>query len=468
MIFKRLTQHIRNDNAARAWFARVPREHLTSAEKDKARALLQAYMEMHPVRPLLNQVHTPQGGVKTMLFSSRFGTPVMAFGLILALTTSTAYAAEGALPGDPLYAVKVHVTEEVRGVLSVGEKAQANWSIVRAERRLEEASTLAVKGTLTEKSRTDIETNLSLHIEAAENNQHLLAERDDTVDANEVEVRLSAVLNAHASVLGVIQGAIDNDTNGVEVGNLLINVSDRIALNNAGSANDSASVTLMSVAIAPAASEPATEATSLRIMKASSEIDTRSVRNTEKERQNAKNRISSATKAFSNVSAKWKGAEQTELWTRASAQLKAAQDVYAEGDAAFKSKEYGEASVQFGSALRIAADVEALLLARTHVLDELLKVTPKKSSKPSEGRRPSSNNEGTRSTILELATSSSPLTPTLTPKLSSTTVNQKTTLQAEILYTISSEDGSTSHEDADDGERETNKAIFHAIESFGF
>src|SRR3989344_3616455 len=47
--------------------------------------------------------------------------------IALMLGGGVSFAAEGSLPGDALYPVKVSVNEEVRGAITVGAEAKAEW-----------------------------------------------------------------------------------------------------------------------------------------------------------------------------------------------------------------------------------------------------------------------------------------------------------------------------------------------------
>ena len=61
--------------------------------------------------------------------------------LILALMFGgggISYAAEGAVPGDALYPIKVSVNEEVRDLVAFSPEAKADWETRRLERRLAE------------------------------------------------------------------------------------------------------------------------------------------------------------------------------------------------------------------------------------------------------------------------------------------------------------------------------------------
>ena len=87
--------------------------------------------------------------------------------LLIVLSTGTTYAAEGSLPGAPLYPVKTNIIEPIKVALasSVEAKAQANANI--AATRVKEAQTLAAQGNLTPEVVQEISENYNKHAEAA-------------------------------------------------------------------------------------------------------------------------------------------------------------------------------------------------------------------------------------------------------------------------------------------------------------
>lgn len=72
--------------------------------------------------------------------------------LVVLVGSSTAYAAQGSLPGDLLYPVKVSVNEKVEVALAPTPVAKAEVQVRLAERRVDEARELSVRGRLDEKT----------------------------------------------------------------------------------------------------------------------------------------------------------------------------------------------------------------------------------------------------------------------------------------------------------------------------
>lgn len=116
---------------------------LSQEEREHMKSVLREYVAMTPLRTEITKnrvITTPS------LFSwfTSHARPVMAASLVVIVALSgVSYAAEDALPGDSLYAVKVNINEEARLLFAFGDEASAKWEIRRAERRLEEAITLA-------------------------------------------------------------------------------------------------------------------------------------------------------------------------------------------------------------------------------------------------------------------------------------------------------------------------------------
>lgn len=173
---------------------------MDDAAREKTRALLSEYVKMRPVRgaepvPL---VSVPANSFS--LFFMRHSAPALVAVLIV-VGGGTAAAAEGALPGDILYPVKVHVNEEMRATLATTPKAKADWQVSRAERRLEEAATLALSGKLDDVTRAELDTNLDAHVKLANENRMQLEDDNDAAAASEVDTNIHAVLIARENIL---------------------------------------------------------------------------------------------------------------------------------------------------------------------------------------------------------------------------------------------------------------------------
>lgn len=162
-------------------FAGLPDARLSPAEKDAGKASLQAFMgavrgtsaerstldmPTHSTHPHLSAAEHTAGrealrrfiaarpvaaGHDWSAFFRSFASPLVA-GAVLAFTSGTAvvYGAEGSVPGETLYAVKVNVNEPVLSLLYAGEDAETLWALKVLERRAAEVTALALQSDATD------------------------------------------------------------------------------------------------------------------------------------------------------------------------------------------------------------------------------------------------------------------------------------------------------------------------------
>lgn len=122
---------------------------LSTAEREKMRFVLREYAAFRPRRA----AQTFPGYWAAI--TERIGylgrrVPAFALGALALMLVSggVAAAAEGTLPGDLLYPIKVAILEPARTSLTFSAAAKASWQRTLAERRLSEAATLAKQGAL--------------------------------------------------------------------------------------------------------------------------------------------------------------------------------------------------------------------------------------------------------------------------------------------------------------------------------
>lgn len=121
--------------------------------------------------------------------------------LIIALSGGTSLVAEQALPHTMLYPIKVQLNEEIRSVLNFSAEAQADWTVRRIERRLEEAEQLAVDSRLDAATRVELEIAITGYADQVNGVAESLANQSNLSDAITVWARLEAGLRAHAHIL---------------------------------------------------------------------------------------------------------------------------------------------------------------------------------------------------------------------------------------------------------------------------
>ena len=130
---------------------------LTSAEKSAMRAAVFPMLQSEP-RPQSVGVGSPY----FFFFAPRY--LVASFVVLVVLVSSgTVSAAQGALPGDLLYPVKVSINEKVEVALAPTPAAKAEVQARLADRRVEEAQTLAAQGRLDKKTAETLTVDFDEH-----------------------------------------------------------------------------------------------------------------------------------------------------------------------------------------------------------------------------------------------------------------------------------------------------------------
>lgn len=166
---------------------------LSDDERARLRAHADAYASAHPaiVSPYFSWLRRP--------------LPILAAVLIVAvLGGGTAYAAEGALPGDALYSVKVHVNEPIAEALAVTPKEQATVNANIATERLNEAQQLAAKGRLSTTTAVHLEANYEAHVAQADAAVATVAQHDPSLAA-QLHASLESRVAARGQVLKLLQ-----------------------------------------------------------------------------------------------------------------------------------------------------------------------------------------------------------------------------------------------------------------------
>jgi hypothetical protein len=106
---------------------------LSREERARTRNMLSEYIKMRPVRSdAVTRLHEHGQSPMQLLGNLRnlLHKPMPAFlvAAVIALTAggSVSYAAEGAVPGDTLYPIKVGINEQVRSAVAVSNEAEAS------------------------------------------------------------------------------------------------------------------------------------------------------------------------------------------------------------------------------------------------------------------------------------------------------------------------------------------------------
>ena len=183
---KKETQHIRLSMREREGMRRALEEAMHLPAQAGARPLTKSPIRITP---------------SPFLFLTQRLVSSLAFVLILAVVgSSTAYAAEAAVPGDVLYTVKVRVNEPLRAALALSSEAKATWHTEAAERRMKEAEVLAARGTLTADVKAELEENFDTHATEVEAIVEVFEDEDPALAAD-ISTRLGSSIVAHSAVI---------------------------------------------------------------------------------------------------------------------------------------------------------------------------------------------------------------------------------------------------------------------------
>ncbi len=266
-------------------------------------------------------------------------------------------AAESALPGDALYAVKVSVNEEVRAAFTFSAERKANWEARRAERRLEEVEKLSVENRLSADARARVEANFKVFADRVAARIADFEAREDFRAAAEVSSNFETSLNAHREVLLRLAAEEKDEKEKGELGAVAARV--RTAVTATTKARGEAEVKLV------AKDGPEVQAAAEGKLKA------------------AENKIEEVKK-FIEASKTNLGAQAT---TEAEARLKVAEDTVASGRAKLDVKAYGEAFVLFQKAHRIAQEAKLMTGSRVELKVDVKMGTEKDDSENATSSR---------------------------------------------------------------------------------
>jgi hypothetical protein len=131
--------------------------------------------------------------------------------LFALLAGGTTYASESALPGQPLYTVKVRVAEPLELALANSAEEKGELHSKLAERRLEEAAKLAVNQSLDGATAVFLEQKFSQHVDGT------LAAADAVQAEGKADASLTlrsdleARLVAHADILDLVEDHLENE-----------------------------------------------------------------------------------------------------------------------------------------------------------------------------------------------------------------------------------------------------------------
>jgi hypothetical protein len=194
----------------------VSNKSLTADERSSIRSVLAAEMSKAPLGKIESYVESTMWYLSMMDYK-RIVAAVTVSALLFTMG-GVSYAAEQALPGDKLYVVKTDFNEAVVELLAVSNKDKARVHTELAEKRLQEASTLAEQERLDDNNKEIISKKLREHVSSVKEDLVDIVDKKDYVSAVEVSTEFEATLKAHSEVLVAL---VDKkDAEAVEAANI--------------------------------------------------------------------------------------------------------------------------------------------------------------------------------------------------------------------------------------------------------
>ncbi len=349
---------------------------LREDERVAMRTFLENLTEAHPVR---ETTHDRLQKAKKVLSSYQFlplfmrRTTMPVVLIMLLVGGSVSFAAQGSLPGDALYGVKVNFNERVEGALSMSGEAKANLEAHLAERRLIEAEKLASKGELNSEIESEIESRFTAHATRVEERIEALS-KSEVLVALDVASRFEASLNAHEGVLA--------RASGTESLNMAVMMNED-ALPQTMQMKSFVATDAREEVSANVSESVRVQAEKITNIRANLEARISQNASTQN-KTSAEGKMKAAQKKILEVRAfiDSKTEANSEARARADAELKLAENAYAEGKISFEAEDYNEAFILFQKSLRLAqeAKVRGTLRHNLEAATDLILVDPMPTS----------------------------------------------------------------------------------------
>ncbi len=303
---------------------------LSLFERRKIEGNLAFYMDKHPMRRSSDSVLSP--------FFSNFQFKqkkfmIASFALVLIIMGGTSAFANGALPGDLLYPIKLNVNEGASSLFSFGTKSNAQLKVNHADERLVEIEKLSSANRLNAPAVAAVLADFNKDAEKIKEHVIELKAKGKIEDANEVSSSFETSLQNHHSLIVALAEKEEKEKNNEE---LLSNLAVKVE----------AHLQVASLERKDTENTLANSTTTIEI-KSPAEIAMKS----------AKNTITEVEKYINLNGEKIPLILQTE----ANIKLKDAKGWFAEGEAKILSDKNSEAFIAFKKAKRKAEEVKLML-----------------------------------------------------------------------------------------------------------
>jgi len=311
---------------------------LSVDDKALMRERLVSYMEHKPIRrEAVTAASVSQRSWGFGFFRTHHLTGALLIALVATSSTfGVSSAADGALPGDLLYPVKINVNEGIKTALLDTQEERISWERERAELRLKEASQLAAEGRLDSKNQEKVATLFAQHTEAVVKEVQEV-EKDDPVLAAEVSTEFEAALDTHEAVLARLIVEQEEDADAVDEGARDLVEQVRTAAREAGKMADEAEEEVL----AAIAEEPAEEPVEETANQGGIDSPNMQVRAAYRAQERAHERLAEVEVLLAELEG------HDELVAQARAQLDSAREHLDTGAAALEVYEHGSAYADF-------------------------------------------------------------------------------------------------------------------------
>ena len=186
---------------------------MTSEEKDAVRGALLSEIRTNPLQigaigPSVRNSSSIRHKLRRKTLTRHNILTRMPIAILIAILMGggVSYAAAGTVPGDTLYPVKIHVTENAESAFAIGGDARAKLEAKLALRRLEEAEKLEAKHDLSAEVKAELKQNFDEHTTNIEAELNGMEKRED---ANEISSEFELSLAHHVSALGLLGVHVD-------------------------------------------------------------------------------------------------------------------------------------------------------------------------------------------------------------------------------------------------------------------
>lgn len=342
-----------NPNAYKKFFSDAKKLNLPSADKERVRERLVAFMASMPVVPMVSDgadlAHIQERSNLSFaeLFTWKKLMPALII-LTLAIFAGggASFAAEQSLPGDLLYPIKIEINEKVKAAFAANPKAKTELEISFVNSRLDEAEKLASRGALKADVAARLGASARVHAEKAGAEVKKIESSGDSRAALELSSNLETPLKVHARILEKMseKAAVSGDAKAESVIGLAASVKE--TGNTASRARADAEATVSAEVKAKADTKGSAEG---------------SLKAAEKKYAEVKAFIDAKS---SDLSAEARGSVE--------AQLKLAADAIAQGKTSMSTDNFNDAFVKFHESMRLSQEAKLLVKAGDeHKIDVL-------------------------------------------------------------------------------------------------